>query len=128
MAVRWCAVLACQGLAMREQMQRHRAGTHRLTPAKGRLETAPEVRGCIMTMRTAMLRIGQLAFGFWVAGAALMAQSAPVASVQAVGNASISVQPDQAQMTVSVTTQAVTAQDAGAQNATVSYTLLTALT
>src|SRR5271165_3305861 len=78
-------------------------------------------------MRTNMLCIGRLALGFCMAGAALMAQTVPQPSVQAVGNASIAVQPDQAQLTVSVTTQSTTAQDAGTQNANVSYTLMTAL-
>jgi uncharacterized protein YggE len=44
------------------------------------------------------------------------AQTTP-ASVQAQGSASIGVQPDQAQLTVSVTTNGATAQDAGQQNA-----------
>ena len=46
-----------------------------------------------------------------------LAQTTP-ASVQAQGSASISVQPDQAQLTVSITTNGTTAQDAGQQNAT----------
>jgi len=49
--------------------------------------------------------------------AALIAQTTP-ASVQATGSATINVQPDQAQLTVSVTTQGTTASAAGQQNAT----------
>jgi uncharacterized protein len=55
-----------------------------------------------------------------------LAQTTP-ASVQAQGSASISVQPDQAQLTVSITTNGTTAQDAGQQNATLTATVMAAL-
>jgi uncharacterized protein len=55
-----------------------------------------------------------------------MAQTPP-ATVQAQGSASISVQPDQAQLTVSIATNGTTAQDAGQQNATLTATVLAAL-
>ena len=50
-----------------------------------------------------------------------------VASVQAQGSASIAVQPDQAQITVSITTNGTTAQDAGQQNANLTATVTGAL-
>jgi hypothetical protein len=56
----------------------------------------------------------------------LMAQSAPGA-IQAIGSATISVNPDQAQLSVGVVTQGATAQDAGQQNATLTTTVLNAL-
>ena len=49
----------------------------------------------------------------------VFAQAPQRATVQANGNASVSVTPDQAQINVSVTTQAATAQDAASQNATI---------
>jgi uncharacterized protein len=60
-------------------------------------------------------------------GAALMAQST-VASVQATGTSTIYVQPDQVQLTVSVTTQGTTASAAGQQNANVTVTVTKAIT
>src|SRR5271157_4070713 len=48
-------------------------------------------------------------------------------TVQAIGSATISVPPDQAQLDVGVVTQAATAQDAGQQNATLTTTVLNAL-
>lgn len=50
-----------------------------------------------------------------------------VPSVQAQGSASIYVQPDQAQLSVTVTTTGATAQEAGQQNATLAATVITAL-
>ena len=58
--------------------------------------------------------------------AALLAQTSPGA-IQAVGSATISVNPDQAQLDVGVVTQGATAQDAGQQNATLTTTVLNAL-
>ncbi|MGA7236598.1 MAG: SIMPL domain-containing protein [Bryobacteraceae bacterium] len=55
-----------------------------------------------------------------------LAQTTP-ASVQAQGSATISVQPDQAQLTVSIATSGTTAQEAGQQNATLTATVLAAL-
>lgn len=49
-------------------------------------------------------------------------------SVQAQGSASIAVQPDQAQLTVSISTNGTTAQDAGQQNASLSQVVIAALT
>jgi len=57
----------------------------------------------------------KLTLAFWLGSMALVAQTT-TASVQATGSATIYVQPDQAQLTVSVTTQGTTAQDAGQQN------------
>lgn len=54
------------------------------------------------------------------------AQTTP-ASVQAQGTASINVQPDQAQLTVAITTNGTTAQDAGQQNATLTAAVVAAL-
>jgi uncharacterized protein len=63
---------------------------------------------------------------FWTAGAAAAAaQSA--GTIQTVGNASVSVQPDQAQLNVSVSTDAATAQQAAQQNATQTNQVLSAL-
>jgi len=60
-------------------------------------------------------------------GATLMAQST-VASIQSNGTATIPVKPDQGQLTVTVTTQGNTAQDAGQQNATQTTAVISALT
>jgi uncharacterized protein YggE len=57
---------------------------------------------------------------------ALLAQTSRGA-VQAIGSASISVNPDQAQLNVGVVTQGATAQDAGQQNASLTTTVLNAL-
>ncbi len=56
-----------------------------------------------------------------------LAQTA-AGTVQATGNASIAVPPDQAQLAVSVSTEGATADAAGQQNANTSFTLMTALT
>jgi uncharacterized protein YggE len=55
-----------------------------------------------------------------------LAQTTP-ASVEAQGSASINVQPDQAQLIVSIATNGTTAQDAGQQNATLTATVVAAL-
>jgi hypothetical protein len=57
---------------------------------------------------------------------ALLAQTS-TAAVQAIGSATISVNPDQAQLAVGVVTQGATAQAAGQQNATLTNTVLNAL-
>ena len=57
---------------------------------------------------------------------ALLAQTSQGA-IQATGSATISVNPDQAQLSVGVVTQSTTAQDAGQQNATLTTTVLNAL-
>jgi uncharacterized protein len=56
----------------------------------------------------------------------VLAQTTP-ASVQAQGSASINVQPDQAQLTVTITTNGTTAQDAGQQNASLTAAVVAAL-
>src|SRR5580700_2130795 len=73
-----------------------------------------------------MIRTIKLAFAVWLGGAALVAQTT-TASVQATGSATINVQPDQAQLTVSVTTQGTTAQSAGQQNATLTVIVTQAI-
>ena len=67
--------------------------------------------------------------GFLIA-ATLSAQTpvAPTRSVRASGTATISVNPDQAQISATVTTQGMTAQAASSQNATQSAAVLSALT
>lgn len=74
-----------------------------------------------------MTRTTKLVFALCLAGATLLAQTTP-ASVQATGTAIINVQPDQAQLIVSVTTQATTAQTAGQQNATQTVIVTQAVT
>jgi hypothetical protein len=74
-----------------------------------------------------MTRTIHLAFAVWLGSAALVAQTT-TASVQATGSATIYVQPDQAQLTVSVTTQGTTAQDAGQQNANLTAIVTQAIT
>lgn len=53
--------------------------------------------------------------------------AAQTSSVQANGSATISVQPDQVQLSVGVVTQAATAADAAAQNATVATAMINAI-
>jgi hypothetical protein len=74
-----------------------------------------------------MIRIIELALSVCLAGTALMAQTT-AASVTATGTATIYVQPDQAQLTVSVTTQGPTASAAGQQNANVTVAVTKAIT
>lgn len=59
--------------------------------------------------------------------AAIPAPAQTTASVQAQGSASIAVQPDQAQLTITMTTNGATAQDAGQQNANLTTTVISAL-
>jgi uncharacterized protein YggE len=61
-----------------------------------------------------------------LAAGALLAQISPHV-IQAVGSATISVNPDQAKLSVGVVTQGATAQDAGQQNAALTTTVLNAL-
>lgn len=56
----------------------------------------------------------------------LLAQTS-TGAIQATGSATISVNPDQAQLDVGVVTQGATAQDAGQQNASLTTTMLNAL-
>jgi uncharacterized protein len=74
-----------------------------------------------------MTRTIRLAVAVCLGGAALMGQTT-VASVQATGTANIYVQPDQAQLSVSVTTQGPTATAAGQQNANVTVAVTKAIT
>jgi uncharacterized protein YggE len=62
-----------------------------------------------------------------LSAAALLAQTAAPGAIQAIGSATISVKPDQAQLSVGVVTQGATAQDAGQQNASLTTTVLNAL-
>jgi uncharacterized protein YggE len=59
--------------------------------------------------------------------AILSAQTTAAGTIQAQGSANLNVQPDQAQLTVSVSTDAATAQQAASQNATQTNQVLTAL-
>lgn len=70
----------------------------------------------------------RLAFAIWLGSAALVAQTTSPASVQATGTATIYVQPDQAQLTVSMTSNGTTAQDAGQQNANLTVAVTKAIT
>jgi len=74
-----------------------------------------------------MTRIIKLAAALCFGAAALVAQTT-AASVQATGTATIYVQPDQAQLSVSVTTQGPTATAAGQQNANVTVAVTKAVT
>jgi uncharacterized protein YggE len=74
-----------------------------------------------------MTRTIKLAVALCFGAAGLVAQTT-TASVQATGTATIYVPPDQAQLTVSVTTQGTTAQAAGQQNANVTVTVTQAIT
>jgi uncharacterized protein YggE len=61
-----------------------------------------------------------------VTGAVLRAQT-PAQTVQAIGSATLSVNPDQVQIDAGVVTQGVTAQEAAQQNATAAAALINAL-
>jgi|ERR1041385_5958525 uncharacterized protein YggE len=71
-----------------------------------------------------MLRFG---FTLIVMVASLLAQTQGPGSVQATGTGTISVPPDQAQLTAGVITQGLTAQDAAQQNSEKTAAMLTAL-
>lgn len=62
-----------------------------------------------------------------LAAAALPAQTQPAGTIQADGSATLSVQPDQAQLTVSVSTDGASAQQAAQLNATETNQVLSAL-
>lgn len=62
-----------------------------------------------------------------LAAAALPAQSQPAGTIQANGSATLSVQPDQAQLTVSVSTDGASAQQAAQLNATQTNQVLSAI-
>lgn len=73
-----------------------------------------------------MLRTPLVLLPAMLAGTAiLLAQTS--GTIQAMGSATLSVQPDQAQLTVSVSTDGATAQQAAQQNATLTNTVLNAL-
>jgi uncharacterized protein YggE len=78
-------------------------------------------------MEDRMTSVIKLAFAVWLGSTALVAQTT-TASVQATGTATIYVQPDQAQLSVSVTTQGPTATAAGQQNANVTVAVTKAIT
>ena len=73
-----------------------------------------------------MPRFLSVLIGLPLAAAVLLAQTSP-GTIQAIGSATISVNPDQAKLNVGVVTQGATAQDAGQQNATLTTTVLNAL-
>jgi uncharacterized protein len=74
-----------------------------------------------------MIRTLQLALALGIGAATMVAQTT-AASVTASGTATIYVQPDQAQLTVSVTTQGSTATAAGQQNANITVMVTKAIT
>lgn len=74
-----------------------------------------------------MTRTIGVALALCLGSAALVAQTT-AASVTATGTATIYVQPDQAQLTVSVTTQGSTATAAGQQNANITVAVTKAIT
>jgi uncharacterized protein YggE len=74
-----------------------------------------------------MIRTIQLALALGIGAATMVAQTT-AASVTASGTATIYVQPDQAQLTVSVTTQGSTATAAGQQNANITVMVTKAIT
>jgi uncharacterized protein YggE len=74
-----------------------------------------------------MLRSVSVFLALSLAGSAAFAQTAAAGSIQATGTASLNVQPDQVQLTVSVITQATTAAQAGQQNASQTNAMITAL-
>src|SRR5580692_1601360 len=78
-------------------------------------------------MEDRMTSVIKLAFAVCLGSTALVAQTT-TASVQATGTATIYVQPDQAQLTISVTTQGATATAAGQQNANITVAVTKAIT
>jgi uncharacterized protein YggE len=74
-----------------------------------------------------MLRILSFFFALSLAGTAVLAQTAAAGSIQATGTASLNVQPDQVQLSVSVITQGSTAAQAGQQNAAQTNAMIAAL-
>jgi hypothetical protein len=73
-----------------------------------------------------MRRLLSLLIWLPLSAGALLAQTSP-STIQATGSATISVNPDQAQLNVGVVTQGATAQGAGQQNASLTTTVLNAL-
>jgi uncharacterized protein YggE len=73
-----------------------------------------------------MAKLGLLAV-LIVTGAVLRAQTPAPQTVQAIGNATISVNPDQVQIDAGAVTQGVTAQEAAEKNATLAAALINAL-
>src|ERR1041385_7723912 len=69
----------------------------------------------------------RLCFMLLLTSAILPAQTQTSGTIQATGDATINVAPDQAQLTVGVITQGATAQDAAQQNATQTAAMLSAL-
>lgn len=94
----------------------------RTVPASVRLYT-----GAPRATLEAMRNVSSLILCMTLTGATLLAQSPASRTVQAVGNATILVNPDQAQLDVGVVTSAATAQDAEQQNAGLSTTVHSAL-
>jgi len=74
-----------------------------------------------------MRRLRSLLLAFPLTGATLLAQLPASRTVQAIGSATISVNPDQTQLNAGVVTQAATAQDAAQQNASLATAVLNAL-
>lgn len=72
-----------------------------------------------------MRRILAILIGPLLGCAVLVAQTTP--AIQATGNSTINVTPDQAQLSIGVVTQGTTAQEAGTLNATLSNTVQNAL-
>ena len=72
-----------------------------------------------------MSRMPSILLAVLTGAAVLPAQTA--GTIQALGSASLSVQPDQAQLNVSISTDAATAQQAGQQNATQTTQVLNVL-
>ena len=73
------------------------------------------------------MKFRSLAIPFGLAAALCAQTPMRVASIRAVGDASVSVTPDMARVDLGVATQAATAQDATQQNATQAGTVITAL-
>lgn len=73
------------------------------------------------------MRILSLFLALSVAGTAALAQTPAAGSIQATGTASLNVQPDQVQLSISVVTQAATAAQAGQQNAAQTSAMIAAL-
>jgi uncharacterized protein len=74
-----------------------------------------------------MLRIQYLVLAALLAAGPLSGQTSTPATVVANGTGTVSAQPDQAQMTAGVVTQATTAQEAAQQNATQTTAVIDAL-
>ena len=74
-----------------------------------------------------MTRIAPFLFSLGLFVSSLTAQTATPPSVQAQGTATIAVAPNQAELTVSMTTNGTTAQDASQQNANLTAAVIAAL-